>query len=118
MKPCKVAYTIIGAFILLINSVVVSQPLFKTRPDSTYVHNESNPPPTSEDISSSIDKIVYPSYNDQSQVSIAINPLNSNNLLIGANTNIGQFINPRQGYYYSTNGSSDWLGDDVLPGVG
>lgn len=62
-------------------------------------------------IVSSADIQVYPSFVNQTEFSIAVNPKNQNNILIGANTDLGP------GYYYSTNSGLNWQGDDLLPGV-
>ncbi|MCX6150012.1 MAG: hypothetical protein NTX22_05765 [Ignavibacteriales bacterium] len=51
---------------------------------------------------------VYPTSNHQSEVSISISPINSNKLAAGANTD------PGQGFYYSTDGSNTWSGNDHL----
>lgn len=63
-------------------------------------------------LAGSTDLRVYSSTNNQSEVSISINPANLNRLLIGANTD------PGQGYYYTTNAGASWSGGDALPGVG
>ena len=60
----------------------------------------------------SADLRIFPSTNHQSETSIAINPCNVVNMLVGANTD------PGQGYYFTVNSGSSWSGGDVLPGVG
>ncbi len=49
----------------------------------------------------------------QTEVSIAVSPIDQNRFLIGANTVDG--MNKRQGYYYSTDGGVSWNGSNVLP---
>lgn len=63
---------------------------------------------------SSIDYWVHPSSNNQSEISIAINPVDKDRLLIGVNTLIdppgswGPYF--LQGYYYTSNGGTIWAG--------
>jgi hypothetical protein len=60
---------------------------------------------------------VYPDISaNQSETSIAVNPLNENNLLIGANTPIlNHPYGGSMGFYYSVNGGNNWSGSDTLP---
>lgn len=62
------------------------------------------------------DIIVYPSNNEQAELSIATSPAVSGRLLIGTWT--GSSPGPYVGYYYSTNGGSSWNGNDFLPEAG
>ena len=66
-------------------------------------------------LTGSADIHVYPSPNNQSESSIAINWCNPINLLIGANV-----VGPSyaQGYYYSEDGGYSWDGEDELPDIG
>ncbi len=66
-------------------------------------------------MSSSTDIQVYPSSNDQSEVSIAVNWCNTNNMLIGGNV-VGS-LGYSQGYYYSEDCGMTWSGSDQLPGT-
>src|SRR5215212_1934168 len=52
---------------------------------------------------------IFPSTHVQSEVIIAINKANPQNLLASANTLLGSF-NYNQGYYSSTNGGATWSG--------
>jgi len=51
---------------------------------------------------------VYPSTGNQTETSISVNPINTNKLVGGANSD------PGQGYYYSTDGGNTWGGSDHL----
>lgn len=51
---------------------------------------------------------IFASSNNQSEVSIAGNPLNLNRFIAGANTDVGQ------GFYYSSDGTTNWSGSDHL----
>ncbi len=51
------------------------------------------------------------SYKDESEISIAVNPVDQQMILVGANTTLGGL-----GWYLSTNGGASWAGDDLLPG--
>jgi len=55
---------------------------------------------------------IFPSSNPQSEVNISIDPTNSNNILVSAQTIWG---NSLQGYYYSNDGGKTWHGSDHLP---
>ena len=67
-------------------------------------------------MSSSTDIQVYPSSNNQSETSIALNWCNTANMLIGANV-VGGF-GYSQGYYYSESSGLFWAGGDAIPGLG
>jgi len=60
----------------------------------------------------STDIRIFPSSNPQSEVNISIDPTNSNNILVSAQTLPG---NSLQGYYYSNDGGKTWHGSDHLP---
>jgi len=53
---------------------------------------------------------VFSTNQNQSCISAAISPINSNYLFAGANTDFGM------GYYYSSNGGLNWSGGDIIPG--
>ena len=55
---------------------------------------------------------IFPSTNPQSEVNISIDPINSKNILVSAQTIWGNSI---QGYYYSNDGGQTWSGSDHLP---
>lgn len=55
---------------------------------------------------------IFPSTNPQSEVNISIDPTNSKNILVSAQTVPGNSI---QGYYYSNDGGQTWNGSDHLP---
>ena len=55
---------------------------------------------------------IFPSSNPQSEVNISIDPTNSKNILVSAQTYFGNSI---QGYYYSNDGGQTWNGSDHLP---
>lgn len=55
---------------------------------------------------------IFPSSNPQSEVNISIDPTNSKNILVCAQTIWGNSI---QGYYYSNDGGQTWSGSDHLP---
>ncbi len=55
---------------------------------------------------------IFPSSNPQSEVNISIDPTNSKNILVSAQTIWGNSI---QGYYYSNDGGQTWNGSDHLP---
>jgi hypothetical protein len=58
---------------------------------------------------------LYPSANHQSEVSIAVNWCNTNNLLAGCNA-VGGF-GYSQGYFYSEDRGVTWMGSEQLPGI-
>ncbi|MCD6256084.1 MAG: hypothetical protein J7J44_07425 [Deltaproteobacteria bacterium] len=112
MKAPKV----ILAFIMLVGTEIFAQqsPLIRLEPETS---NGSVKWHIRTSITSgSIDIHIYPSSNHQSETSIAINPANLNNLLIGATTLVNWDY--KQGYYYSLNGGITWSGADTLPGIG
>lgn len=114
MKPFKVVLVLVCG--LIISAAELSaQMSWKIRlgpKDQLQKIVPPSQPKLAKVLAGSTDIRVYSSANNQSEVSIAINPANLNKLLIGANTD------PGQGYYYSTNGGTNWSGGDALPGVG
>ncbi|MBI2344748.1 hypothetical protein HYV10_01595 [Candidatus Dependentiae bacterium] len=110
MRAYKFCFLLLVIY-LLVNSKILAQFSPKIRLESKVSLTRSSPNILFKGILSSSDIRVYQSSNDQTEVSIAINQANLNNLLIGANTTGGQ------GYYYSADGGNNWLGSDVLPGV-
>ncbi len=115
MKVCISILPFLQSFILL-NTILFSQPSPLIRLEEPQPPGEPYEAQTQfKGVASSVDIRVFPSNNYQSEVSIAINPLNLNDLLIGANVLVpGGF---RQGYYYSFDGGLSWSGNDILPGV-
>ena len=53
---------------------------------------------------------ILPTSGNQTELSASIWTQNSNYVFVGANSD------PGQGYYYTTNGGTTWLGGDLLPG--
>lgn len=87
-----------------------------TRLEGTEEEEQFEPQIEFRGIASVADIHVFPSSNYQSEESITINPVDLNNLLIGANVKVpGQPIY-KQGYYYTFDGGYNWDGDDFLPG--
>jgi len=84
--------------------------------DVTYIQPTIVMYPTARN---SVDSRIFPSEYNQSEMSIAISPVDPDKILVGANTfiqtNTGN--NFYQGYYYSQDGGTNWSGDDVLPGI-
>ncbi|GAB4372184.1 MAG: hypothetical protein Kow0042_15370 [Calditrichia bacterium] len=116
MKSCHLILAFISFCLILYEGALAQKPpitsiIFDTAGVETF-----EPTLKFRGISGSGDIRVFPSIWHQSEESIAINPYNLNNLLIGANVVFSDSVK-EQGYYYSFNSGSNWAGDDSLPGT-
>lgn len=111
MNSFKVALNISTIVLLSLPSVAFSQvsslKVRLTQSDSTNAISFS-PAPSS--VHSNPDIRVKQYIHDQDETSIAVSPLDSNLLFIGANTYFGGL-----GHYVSTDGGLSWNGDNLLP---
>jgi hypothetical protein len=114
----KEYYLIFVSFILslFLSTIIIAQesPILRLEVEGEQ-GEEFKPIIEQRGIASTIDIHVYPSNNWQSEISIAINPVDFTNILIGANVVISGQFEFRQGYYYSFDSGLNWDGDDVLP---
>jgi hypothetical protein len=112
-------YLIIFVLTVLVNNMVLSQesPLIRIE---GIKEEEEIPEPIIEQlgIACSEDIQIFSSNNDQSEESIAINPIDLNNVFIGANVKIWSEFRFKQGFYYSFDEGFNWSGSDELPGTG
>ncbi|MBI4548056.1 MAG: T9SS type A sorting domain-containing protein [Ignavibacteriae bacterium] len=118
MKPYIVILQVL-ACLLALSSVIAQQPKLVRIQSGAQLAPPFIPPQSSGSSSQAPDIRIYPSSNHQTEFTIAVNPNNTDQLLVGANTQIGTTTTtPRQGYYYSADGGQTWSGGDQLPSVG
>ncbi len=120
----KTNQTIITVSCLLLTSMVFAQDTPKVNPyyGNSTEGGDTNSQPiivVSPTPYRSTDYGIYPSSKSQSEMSIAISPIDPEKLLVGANTVYSSEGNTYyyQGYYYSHEGGTVWDGGDILPGI-
>jgi hypothetical protein len=118
MKTYRFISVLIGCTIIFCSHTMaqISPKMRRERRTSTPKSVIATPKlPKTKSISktNSSDIVIFPTSPDiiQTEFSIASNPLNQNNLLVGGNTDSGQ------GYYYSLDDGNTWSGNDALPNV-
>lgn len=93
--------------------VLLAQPQMGTRLlPSLYKKNTSPSTIQSNSFGTSTNIQVFPSNNDQTEMSISVSPSSQSRMLIGSNNSAYGV-----GYFYTTDGGITWAGSEQLPGV-
>jgi hypothetical protein len=130
MKKIYTTNILVFAFLLLFNSIHAqsNKAASLQRKSDANAQNiippvkKFNPPlvtkanPPAAGLSDGPDVQILPSSNVQSEVMIALNKANPNNLLVSTNTLLGP-VTYNQGFYSSSNGGASWTGSDQLQGI-